>query len=89
MTKPKNLFRKERPTGAGGGGGGGRKKKKKNQSSIRTSSEWQTTHDNSRDARHRDIGQLPRHPAQHAETHVKTTDSRANGIFPRRRHKLG
>lgn len=41
LTKPKNLFRKERPTGGGGGGGGGQKKKKKkspqkkNQSSIR------------------------------------------------------
>lgn len=35
LTKPKNLFRKEKPTG-GGGGGGGLKKEKKNQSSIRT-----------------------------------------------------
>lgn len=59
-------------------------------------------HDNKREThateRRRDIGQLPRHLAQHAEPHVKSNDSRANGtfspfffilsFFPRLRHKF-
>lgn len=53
---------------------------------IKHTSCGRPTHDNKRgrratERRRRDIGQLPRHLAQHAEPHVRSNDSRANGIF--------
>jgi len=70
-------------------GGGANQSSSLNQDSL---SMWQTIHDNKRDTCHAgggDIGQLPRHPVQHTEPHVKSTDSRANGIFfPRLHHNF-
>lgn len=66
---------------------GGNQSLSLNQNSF---SMWQTIHDK-RDTCHgirRDIGQLPRHPVQHTESHVKSTDSRANGIFLRLHHNF-